>query len=94
VEAFCCTEVTLLPRFHKKEVGFPVDVLVKFTHSGAHPVVKLAVKLATGCASSALLHISSQSNKEIRVTVFISLPFQAGNKYTPLCVIYHNISQY
>jgi hypothetical protein len=45
-------EVPPSPNVHDHEVGFPADVSVKLTGSGALPVMGDAVKEATGAAGA------------------------------------------
>jgi hypothetical protein len=55
-------EVLLLPKFHKKEVGEPVEVLVNLTVNGLHPEILLAVKFATGACAQRLIEAQNSSN--------------------------------
>jgi hypothetical protein len=50
-DGFCTVDVAVeleSPKFHAHDVGLPVDVSVKFTDSGAVPVVGDIVKFAVG----------------------------------------------
>ena len=58
------------PNSHTLVSGPPVEVLVKFTVSGAHPSASNAVKSATGnCPKMSLLNIK----KKIRTVIDLAL---------------------
>ena len=64
-DGFCRVEVLPLPKFQENEVGLPVEVLVKFTCRGAHPLFIEVVKLATNCALSGF-----KQKKNINIPIY------------------------
>jgi len=69
------------PKDQDQDVGFPVDVSLKWTLNGALPFVLLAVKLATGSTAAAAVPLDIAT--AIHVSAIISKYFLEIFKFHP-----------